>query len=188
VVGDTEYQVDDIVCATGFDAMTGALLKMDIRGVDGLTLGEKWRDGPRSFLGLSVHGFSNLFTMTGPGSPSVFVNMVLDVEQHAEWIVQCMNYLREEGLARIEADRDAEDAWVAHNREVGNASLRSQCSSWYVGTNVPGKPRVFSPYIGGLPLYTQKIEAVAAEHYRGFSLAPATRPDTAPARSFTSRS
>jgi cyclohexanone monooxygenase len=170
MVGTTGYQVDDIVCATGFDAMTGALLKIDIRGVDGRTLADKWVHGPRSYLGLGIKDFPNMFTITGPGSPSVFANMILCVEQHSDWIVACMNHMRANNLTRIEATLAAEDAWVEHNREIGEGSLRSQCKSWYLGSNIPGKPKVFSPYIGGFPIYTDKLAETVSEDYRGFAL------------------
>lgn len=170
VVGDAEYEVDDIVCATGFDAMTGALLKIDIRGVGGRTLADKWEHGPRTYLGLGIKDFPNMFTITGPGSPSVFANMILGVEQHADWIVGCMEHMRANELTRIEASLEAEDAWVDHNREAGEGSLRSQCHSWYLGSNVPGKPKVFSPYIGGFPVYTDRLENAASANYAGFVL------------------
>ncbi|MEM1307572.1 MAG: NAD(P)/FAD-dependent oxidoreductase, partial [Pseudomonadota bacterium] len=141
VVGDVTYPVDAIVCATGFDAMTGALLKLNITGADGLSLADKWHEGPRSYLGVAIAGFPNLFTVTGPGSPSVFANMIMCIEQHAEWITDCVVRCRVEGVSELAARRDAEDAWVAHNQEVGALSLRSQCNSWYLGANVPGKPR-----------------------------------------------
>ncbi len=168
VVGDTEYGVDAIVCATGFDAMTGALLKIDIRGRGGRTLADKWEHGPRTYLGLGINDFPNMFMITGPGSPSVFANMILGVEQHADWIVECLMYMQRNHLNRIEATLTAEDGWVDHNRETGEGSLRSQCKSWYLGSNIPGKPKIFSPYIGGFPVYTEKIEDVAAAGYRGF--------------------
>ncbi|MEO1264672.1 MAG: NAD(P)/FAD-dependent oxidoreductase, partial [Pseudomonadota bacterium] len=158
VVGGTTYAVDAIVCATGFDAMTGSLLRIDIRGRDGLQLGDKWREGPRSYLGLGVAGFPNLFTVTGPGSPSVFTNMIMSIEQHAEWIAGCLTDMRASGLTEIEAAASAEAEWVAHNQEVGGKTLRSQCNSWYLGANVPGKPRVFAPYIGGFPAYAAKLK------------------------------
>jgi len=170
-VAGRAYELDAIVFATGFDAMTGSLLRIDIRGVDGLTLQQKWTDGPRSFLGLAVAGFPNLFTITGPGSPSVLTNMLPSIEQHVEWIADCLCYMRDHALGRIEAETTAEDAWVAHNREVAGESLRSTCSSWYVGANVPGKPRVFMPYIGGFPPYLEKCAQVAAHDYEGFALA-----------------
>jgi cyclohexanone monooxygenase len=166
-----EYAVDAIVFATGFDAMTGALLKIDIRGAGGQTLNEKWCEGPKTYLGLGIAGFPNLFTITGPGSPSVLTNMLPSIEQHVEWVADCIGYLRDKGLRRIEARADAEESWVRHVREVAGTSLRSTCSSWYIGANVPGKPRVFMPYIGGFPAYTQKCDAVAANGYEGFALA-----------------
>jgi cyclohexanone monooxygenase len=170
-VGDREYALDAIVFATGFDAMTGTLLRIDIRGAGGATLRDKWHDGPRAYLGLALAGFPNLFTITGPGSPSVLTNMLPSIEQHVEWIADCMRYLRERKLRRIEPLRDAEDAWVAHVSEVAGASLRSVCSSWYVGANVPGKARVFMPYIGGVPAYLRKCKEVVAKGYEGFALA-----------------
>jgi cyclohexanone monooxygenase len=166
-----EYAVDAIVLATGFDAMTGALLKIDIRGTGGQTLREKWREGPKTYLGLGIAGFPNLFTITGPGSPSVLTNMLPSIEQHVEWVAGCIGYLRDKGLSRIEARAEAEERWVAHVREVAGGSLRSTCSSWYIGANVPGKPRVFMPYIGGFPAYVQKCDAVAANGSEGFALA-----------------
>ena len=166
-----EYAVDAIIFATGFDAMTGALLKIDIRGISGRTLGDKWREGPKTYLGLGIAGFPNLFTITGPGSPSVLTNMLPSIEQHVEWIADCVAYLRDNGLSRIEPEVEAEERWVAHVREVAGGSLRSTCSSWYVGANVPGKPRVFMPYIGGFPAYVEKCDAVAANRYEGFTTA-----------------
>jgi cyclohexanone monooxygenase len=165
-----EYAVDAIVFATGFDAMTGALLKIDIRGTGGQTLKDKWREGPKTYLGLGIAGFPNLFTITGPGSPSVLTNMLPSIEQHVEWVADCVGFLRDKGLRRIEAQAEAEESWVAHVREVAGTSLRSTCSSWYIGANVPGKPRVFMPYIGGFPAYVQKCDAVAANGYEGFAL------------------
>ena len=166
-----EYAVDAIVFATGFDAMTGALLKIDIRGTGGQSLKEKWREGPKTYLGLGIAGFPNLFAITGPGSPSVLTNMVPSIEQHVEWVADCIGYLRDKGRSRIEAQAEAEESWVAHVREVAGGSLRSTCSSWYIGANVPGKPRVFMPYLGGFPAYVQKCNAVAVNGYEGFTLA-----------------
>jgi cyclohexanone monooxygenase len=150
--------------------MTGALLKIDIRGRDGAALGDKWADGPRSYLGLAMAGFPNLFTITGPGSPSVFTNMLPSIEQHVEWIADCLGHLRARGLSRIEPSVEAQDAWVAHVAEVGGLSLRSQTGTWYDGSNIAGKPRVFMPYIGGFPVYVEKCDAVAANGYEGFVL------------------
>jgi len=171
MVSGQVYDVDTIVSATGFDAMTGALLKIDIRGRDGVALRDKWRDGPKAYLGLALAGFPNLFMITGPGSPSVISNMLPAIEQHVDWISDCLEYMRTNGLARIEAQRDAEEAWVAHVGSVADQSLRSTCSSWYVGANVPGKPRVYMPYIGGVPVYAQKCRDVAGAGYEGFALA-----------------
>jgi cyclohexanone monooxygenase len=165
-----EYPLDAIVFATGFDAMTGALLRIDIRGRDGRTLEDKWREGPRAYLGLALAGFPNLFTITGPGSPSVLTNMLPSIEQHVDWIADCLDYMREHGVRRIEARPEAEDAWVEHVGAVAGRSLRSVCNSWYIGANVPGKARVFMPYIGGFPAYVQKCDEVAANGYQGFAL------------------
>jgi cyclohexanone monooxygenase len=159
-----------IVLATGFDAMTGALLAMDIRGRDGVTLAECWSDGPTTYLGLQVSGFPNLFTITGPGSPSVLSNMVVSIEQHVNWITDCLTYLREHELGVIEATPEAEQMWVAHVNEVGNMTLFPRANSWYMGANIPGKARVFMPYIGGVDMYRDFCEQVAANDYDGFRL------------------
>jgi cyclohexanone monooxygenase len=167
---DAEYAVDSLVFATGFDAMTGALLKIDIRGRGGLTLRAKWTDGPRTYLGLAVAGFPNLFAITGPGSPSVLSNMIVSIEQHVDWIADCIVYLRERDLRAIEASTEAEDEWVAHVNAVGHATLYPRANSWYMGANVPGKPRIFMPYVGGVGVYRQKCDDVAAKGYAGFTL------------------
>ena len=164
-----EYELDAIVFATGFDAMTGALLSIDIRGRGGMTLREKWAEGPRTYLGLGVAGFPNFFTITGPGSPSVLSNMIPSIEQHVNWIADCVEYMREHDYACIEATEEAQDAWVAHVNEVANGTLFPTCNSWYLGANVPGKPRVFMPYLG-FPPYVQKCNEVAEKGYEGFSL------------------
>jgi cation diffusion facilitator CzcD-associated flavoprotein CzcO len=166
---DAEYAFDRLVLATGFDAMTGALLKVDIRGVGGQSLRDKWAEGPRTYLGLGTAGFPNFFTITGPGSPSVLSNMVPSIEQHVNWIADCIQYLRDQGLHRIEAQADAEEAWVAHVNEVASQTLYTTCNSWYLGANVPGKPRVFMPYLG-FPPYVEKCSEVAAKGYEGFAL------------------
>jgi len=165
-----EHQVDAIVFATGFDAMTGALLKIDIRGRGGLPLREKWRAGPRTYLGLSMAGFPNLFTITGPGSPSVLTNMLPTIEQHVEWIADSLGHVRDRKLSRIEPTATAEDEWVAHVGDAASRTLRYTCSSWYLGVNIPGKPRIFMPYIGGFPKYVQKCNEVKAAGYEGFAL------------------
>jgi cation diffusion facilitator CzcD-associated flavoprotein CzcO len=165
-----EYEVDAIVFATGFDALTGALLAIDIRGRDGLTLTEAWGGGPRSYLGLMVAGFPNLFTVTGPGSPSVLSNMVVSIEQHVEWIADCIAALRDRGVDRIEATPAAQEAWMEHVAEVAGHTLFPRAASWYVGANVPGKPRVFMPYVGGVGPYHEHCAQVAANGYEGFTL------------------
>ncbi len=175
-----EYALDAIVFATGFDAMTGPLLGPDITGVGGATLRDKWAAGPRTYLGIATAGFPNLFTVTGPGSPSVLVNMMVAIEQHVDWVAECIAYLRARGVASIDATVEAEDRWVRHVNEVANLTLFPTANSWYMGANVPGKPRVFMPYIGGLPRYSQICNDVAADDYRGFTLTPATAPEPTP--------
>jgi cyclohexanone monooxygenase len=172
-VANKLYEVDTIVLATGFDAMTGALDKIDIRGRNGRTLKDKWSAGPRTYLGLTVAGFPNLFTITGPGSPSVLTNMLPSIEQHVEWIADCIGHLRTHDCQIIEATEDAEDGWVNHVNEVAGGLLYPSCNSWYLGANIPGKPRVFMPY-PGFPAYVQQCEAIAADGYRGFALTKST--------------
>ena len=167
---DEAYAVDSLVFATGFDAMTGALLSIDIRGRAGQPLRHKWAEGPRTYLGLAVAGFPNLFAITGPGSPSVLSNMIVSIEQHVDWIADCLVYLREHDRTAIEATVAAEDTWVAHVNEVGNATLYPLANSWYMGANIPGKPRIFMPYIGGVGVYRQFCDDVAAKGYEGFAL------------------
>jgi cyclohexanone monooxygenase len=170
LAGDTEYPVDVIVFATGFDAMTGALLAIDIRGRGGQTLQDKWSEGPRTYLGIATAGFPNLFLVTGPGSPSVFSNMVVSIEQHVDWIAEAIAHLREGGVQVMEADPAAETEWVDHVNAVANSTLLPQANSWYMGANVPGKPRIFMPYLGGVGAYRQKCDEVAAKDYDGFRL------------------
>jgi cation diffusion facilitator CzcD-associated flavoprotein CzcO len=166
-----EYPLDIIVFATGFDAMTGPLLRMDIRGRDGLRLAEAWHAGPRNYLGLQVAGFPNLFTITGPGSPSVLCNMPVAIEQHVDWITDCIVYMRSHGLERIEPKSEAMDAWVDQVNACASATLLPLAkSSWYLGANIPGKPRVFMPYSGGMARYRRICEEVVADGYRGFTL------------------
>ena len=165
-----ETELDAIVLATGFDAMTGALLNIDIQGRESNSLKDKWQDGPITYLGLMMAGFPNLFTITGPGSPSVLTNMLPSIEQHVEWVTDCLAYLKERGIGRIEPTSDAEDEWMEHNKDVSGSHIRSSCNSWYVGANVPGKPRVFMPYVGGFPAYVKKCEEVVAADYAGFAL------------------
>ena len=166
-----EVPLDIIVFATGFDAMTGALLCMDIRGREGRTLADAWAGGPRNYLGLQVAGFPNLFMMTGPGSPSVLCNMPVPIEQHAEWIADCIAHMRQKGLTRIETSEAAMDDWVEKVNATADAILLSRAKhSWYYGANIPGKPQVFMPYAGGMARYKRICDAVVARNYEGFVL------------------
>ncbi len=160
---------DAIVFATGFDAMTGAILAVDITGRDGISLKEKWADGPKTYLGLTVNGFPNLFTITGPGSPSVLSNMLTSIEQHVDWIAECLQRMRKDGDDVIEATPTAEQGWVRHVRQFADLTLLPYANSWYVGANVPGKPRVVMPYIGGVGRYRSICDRVAERGYLGFS-------------------
>ena len=170
VVGGKTYPVDVIVFATGFDAVTGALDRIDIRSTSGARLQQHWQDGPRTFLGLASHGFPNLFTITGPQSPSVLTNMMPSIEYHVDWISDCFAHMRKTGKARIEARKDAEDAWVSEVSGLADGTLRPQCNSWYVGANVPGKPRVYLAYVAGIPPYKKRCDEVAERGYEGFAL------------------
>ena len=180
VAGGGTYEFDTLVLATGFDAMTGALRRIDIRGRGGRALEDKWREGPRMYLGLASTGFPNLFTITGPGSPSVLSNMLPSIEQHADWIADLLDHARTVGRPIVEATVEAEDGWVAHVDEAANHTLFPSCNSWYLGANVPGKPRVFMPY-PRMPAYVRRCDRVAANGYEGFTLAeaPAASPPDA---------
>jgi cyclohexanone monooxygenase len=167
---DREYAFDAIVFATGFDAMTGALLKIDFQGRDGRRLSQEWEHGPRSYLGLMVAGFPNLFTITGPGSPSVLSNMIVSVEQHVDWISGLLGHMKARGQGCVEATEEAQEAWVAHGSEVAHRTLYPSAASWYMGANIPGKPRVFMPYIGGVGAYREKCDEIAVKGYEGFQL------------------
>jgi cyclohexanone monooxygenase len=164
------FDFDALVFATGFDAMTGSILKVDIRGRDGLALKDAWSAGPRTYLGLNVAGFPNLFTISGPGSPSVLTNMIISIEQHVDWISGCIRWMREQGKRTIEATVSAQDQWVDHVNAVAGMTLYPTCNSWYLGANVPGKTRVFMPLLG-FPPYAQTCERVAANGYEGFAAA-----------------
>ena len=164
------YALDSIVFATGYDAVTGSLDRIDIRGKGGLALKDKWVGGPRTYLGLMTAGFPNLFFITGPGSPSVLTNVVMAIEQHVEWIAECLSYMAANKLAIVEPTVQAEDDWVDHVNEVASKTLFTGTKSWYMGANIPGKPRVFLPYIGGLGTYTGICDEVVAAGYRGFRL------------------
>ena len=168
---DGDFPLDIIVFATGFDAMTGPLLRMNITGRNGTTLAEAWEAGPLTYLGLQIAGFPNLFTMTGPGSPSVLCNMPVPIEQHAEWIADCIAHMRAQGLERIETTPEAVAKWVEQVNTAASATLLPLAtSSWYLGANVPGKPRVFMPYAGGMARYRDICAGVAANNYEGFVL------------------
>ncbi len=159
---------DILVLATGFDAMTGALLGIDIRGAAGERLRDKWAAGPQTYLGLMVSGFPNFFTITGPGSPSVLSNMIVSIEQHVDFIMDCLAHMKAEGVDQVDAEAEAEAQWMAHVSEIANATLMPKGGSWYLGANVPGKPRVFMPYAAGVGVYREVCEQIVADDYRGF--------------------
>jgi cation diffusion facilitator CzcD-associated flavoprotein CzcO len=167
---DQDFEFDMIVFATGFDAMTGSYFKMDILGKNDLSLKDKWSEGPKTYLGLQVAGFPNLFMITGPGSPSVLSNMPVSIEQHIDWIANFLQYIRKHNIKSVEAGVDAETAWVAHVNEVAEPTMYMLANSWYLGANIPGKPRVFMPYVGGLGNYRKKCNEVADTGYKGFIL------------------
>jgi cyclohexanone monooxygenase len=166
----THLDLDTIVFATGFDAMTGSLLSMDVRGRGGTSLADNWRAGPLTYLGLAVSGFPNLFIVAGPGSPSVLSNVVVSIEQHVEWLAALLAHAQASGVTEIEASSDAQAAWVDRVNAVANATLYPTANSWYLGANIPGKPRVFMPYAGGLRSYRRICDEIAADDYRGFDL------------------
>jgi cyclohexanone monooxygenase len=174
--GGKDYEVDALVLATGFDAMTGSVARIDISGRNGQTLNQKWAEGPKTYLGLMSAGFPNLFIITGPGSPSVLSNMMVSIEQHVDWITECIAYMRDRGFEAMEANKDAEDNWVAHVNEVAHTTLYPQANSWYMGANIPGKPQIFMPYIGGVGAYRQICNDVAAKGYEGFAMTAAEQP------------
>ena len=167
---DKVFELDVVVFATGFDALTGALTSIDISGRQGRKLADKWSDGPRSFLGLAVEGFPNLFTITGPGSPAVLGNVLMAIEQHVEWVFQCIDDMESSGKTEIEADMVSEDEWMDHVEDLASETLRYSCNSWYVGANVPGKKRVFMPYTGGYDVYRKRCKDIADHGYTGFTL------------------
>jgi len=167
---EAHHDFDMIIYATGFDAMTGTLLKMDIRGRDGLTLDEKWEDGPKTYLGLSVHGFPNMFTITGPQSPSVLSNMPVSIEHHVEWVANAIEYFVNNDIRLVEPTKEAEDSWNVHNSEVAQQTLYPTADSWYMNENIEDKPTVFTPYIGGVDNYHNIIQEVAEKGYEGFEM------------------
>jgi cation diffusion facilitator CzcD-associated flavoprotein CzcO len=167
-VGERAFEFDVVVFATGFDAMTGTLFNVDIRGRNGLALKKKWEAGPRTYLGLMSESFPNLFMVTGPGSPSVKGNMMNSIEQHVDLIVDTFVHMRDRGMAIIEPEQAAEDQWVEHVQEVAYQTLFPRANSWYMGANIPGKPRLFMPYIAGVGSYRRTCEEIVASDYRGF--------------------
>jgi cyclohexanone monooxygenase len=164
-----EYAFDVLVLATGFDAMTGTLMRLDLRGRGGLSIQQKWRAGPLNYLGLTIAGFPNLFNVAGPGSTSAFTNVMVSIEHHVDWIADCVTYLKARGHATIEATEQAESDWVAHVNTVAQRTVYLTCNSWYLGANIPGKPRMFMPLVG-FPPYADKCAEVARNGYDGFVL------------------
>jgi cyclohexanone monooxygenase len=179
--GGKDYEIDALVLATGFDAMTGSVARIDILGRNSRTLNQKWAEGPKTYLGLMTTGFQNLFVITGPGSPSVLSNMIVSIEQHVDWITDVVGYMRDRKLDTMEAEQGAEDKWVAHVNEVAWITLYPQADSWYMGANIPGKPRIFMPYIGGVGPYRQICNEVAAKDYEGFLMTHAEQEQKAAA-------
>ena len=177
-VGGQQFELDAIVFATGFDAMTGALREIDIRTTDGAVLADHWEGGPLTYLGLMMSGFPNMFVVTGPGSPGVKTQMIASIEQHVDWIADCIGHLRSHGFDRIEASPQAELDWVQHVNQVADSTLYPLANSWYMGANIPGKPRVFMPYVGGYDRYKRHCDAVAAKGYEGFRLSKQKIPVT----------
>ena len=168
IVDDQLYAFDSIIFATGFDAMTGSIFNVDIKGRDGLALKEKWNAGPKTYLGLMSASFPNLFMITGPGSPSVKSNMIMSIEQHVDLVIETLLSMRRKGFSVVEPELEAENKWVDHVQEVANKTLFPQANSWYMGANIPGKPRLFMPYIGGVGAYREICEEIVANNYRGF--------------------
>jgi cation diffusion facilitator CzcD-associated flavoprotein CzcO len=170
VAGEKRHALDVLICATGFDAMTGPILAIDIVGRDGLALRDKWHAGPLNYLGLAVSGFPNLFTLTGPGSPSVLTNMHVSIDQHTAWVADCLRSMMASKHSRIEALESAESEWVRRVSDIASGTIFPSCNSWYLGANVPGKPRVFMPFLG-YPSYVELSTKVAEAGYAGFELA-----------------
>jgi cyclohexanone monooxygenase len=166
----TEIALDVLILATGYDAMTGAMLAVDIGGRDGVSLRDAWHGGPKAYIGLMSAGFPNLFMITGPGSPSVLSNVIRSIEHHVEWISDCLNALHKKQINVIEVEPEAQETWVAHVNEVASKTLYTRGASWYMGADIPGKPKVFMPYAGGLPTYVKRCKEIAEDDFRGFRL------------------
>ena len=167
--GAADYTFDALVLATGFDAMTGTLMRLDLRGRNGRTIQDKWRAGPLNYLGLAIAGFPNLFNVAGPGSTSAFTVIISAIEHHVDWIVDCIGHLDSQGLSTIDATEEAEDAWIAHVNAVAQRTVYLTCNSWYLGANIPGKPRMFMPLVG-FPQYVDRCATAVAGGYEGFVL------------------
>jgi len=168
---DALFELDCIVFATGYDAVTGALERLNLLGESGQSLKDEWTSGPRTYLGLMTVGFPNLFFITGPGSPSILTNVVVSIEQHVDWIARCIQHMNATQKLKIQAQAPAQEAWVQKVNDLAKNTLFPASDSWYMGANVPGKPRVFLPFIGGLGTYTEICEQVFSEGYSGFDLA-----------------
>ena len=174
VVDGTEHRLDALVLATGFDAITGTLLRLDLRGRGGVRIQDKWRAGPLNYVGLMTAGFPNLFHIAGVGSSAAFTNVIVSIEHHVDWIANCIGHMLASGRASIEASEAAEAEWVAHVTAMAGCTVFMSCNSWYLGANISGKPRMFMPLVGGFPLYADKCAAVARAGYAGFVLAEAS--------------
>jgi len=171
---EDDIELDVIIWATGFDGMTGAMTRIDITGRDGLTIGEAWEHGPRAYLGAMIHGFPNLFMIAGPGSPSVLGNVIHSAEQHVNWFDAAFKYMREHGLDTMEPTAEAEAEWLAHVATAADATVFTKVNSWYLGSNIPGKPRVFMIYVGGTNAFRDICDEIAADNYRGFEMTAAS--------------
>ena len=169
--GNREFEFDALVLATGFDAMTGTLMRLDLRGRGGRSIRDKWQAGPLNYLGLGIAGFPNLFNIAGPGSTSAFTNVIVAIEHHVDWIADCIAHLDAHGLSTIEASEAAEAAWAEHVNAAARRTVFLSCNSWYLGANIPGKPRMFMPLADGFPKYAQRCAEVAQNGYEGFVLA-----------------
>jgi cyclohexanone monooxygenase len=165
-----DFEFDALVLATGFDAMTGTMMRLDLRGRGGLRIQDKWHAGPLNYLGLGIAGFPNLFNIAGPGSTSAFTNVIVAIEHHVDWIAECIAHLDARGLRSIEASEQAEAGWTEHVNASARRTVFLSCNSWYLGANIPGKPRMFMPLADGFPRYADQCTQVAAKGYEGFVL------------------
>ena len=171
VAGGREYALDALVLATGFDAVTGTLMRLTLKGRGGLPIQDKWRVGPLNYLGLMTAGFPNLFNIAGAGSTSAFTSVIVSIEHHIDWISDCIAWLDAHDLKTIEATKEAEAAWMEYVQVMARQTVFLTCNSWYLGANIPGKARLFMPLTGGFPAYAERCAQVAAGGYEGFRLA-----------------